>query len=97
MSQAPEKLPDWDDYYMGIAFAVRAMQIEFEGAAHIDDLLEVTTKIETMSGARLVLAQTILRDGMVLTRAMVTVVAIKTTGGVARLPRALIERFGAPK
>ena len=77
----------------GIAFAVRGMDIQFDGAAHIDDLLIVTTIVAAISGARLTLAQTIERDGVQLTRAQVVVVAIKTQGGVARLPRHLLERL----
>lgn len=73
----------------GIAFAVRSMEIAFDGAAHIDDLLDVTTEIAGVSGARLTLMQTILRDGVVLTRATVVVVAIKTSGGPARMPAAI--------
>jgi tol-pal system-associated acyl-CoA thioesterase len=82
----------------GIAFAVRSMEIAFDGAAHIDDLLDVTTEIAAVSGARLTLAQAILRDGVVLTRATVVVVAIKTSGGPARMPaaiRALAGKEGA--
>ena len=77
----------------GIAFAVRSMQIEFEGAAHIDDLLTVTTEVAAISGARLSLTQVIARDGTVLTRADVMVAAIKTGGGAARLPKGLLARF----
>jgi acyl-CoA thioester hydrolase len=79
----------------GVAFAVRSMEISFDGAAHIDDLLSVTTEVTSTTGARLVLQQTILRGDTVLTRARVMVVAIKTSGGPARMPaaiRALIER-----
>lgn len=79
----------------GIAFAVRSMEIAFDGAAHIDDLLTVTTEVAAISGARLTLNQAILRDEMVLTRATVVVVAIKTAGGAARMPRVILERFGA--
>ena len=77
----------------GIAFAVRSMEIAFDGAAHIDDLLTVVTEVEALSGARLTLKQTILRGEAVLTRATVMVVAIKTSGGPARMPRLIIERF----
>lgn len=77
----------------GIAFAVRSMEIQFDGAAHIDDLLTVRTAIQAMTGARLVLEQTILLDEKVLTRAQVTVVAIKTAGGPVRLPAAITARF----
>jgi acyl-CoA thioester hydrolase len=82
----------------GIAFAVRSMDIEFDGAAHIDDLLTVVTEVGAVGGARLTLDQTILRDGVVLTRAKVVVVAIKTSGGPARMPaavRALAQKNGA--
>ena len=78
----------------GIAFAVRSMEIAFDGAAHIDDLLTVTTEVAAITGARLTLDQQILRDGVVLTRATVVVVAIKTAGGAARLPKVIVERFG---
>ena len=77
----------------GLAFAVRSMDIQFDGAAHIDDLLTVVTAVEAISGARLTLMQTILRGESVLTRARVLVVAIKTSGGAARLPRAIMARF----
>jgi acyl-CoA thioester hydrolase len=79
----------------GLAFAVRSMQIEFEKAAGIDDLLDVATEVQSISGARLVLSQTILRGVQVLTRANVVVAAIKMGGGPARLPRIVHERFHA--
>jgi acyl-CoA thioester hydrolase len=79
----------------GLAFAVRSMEIVFDGAAHIDDLLVVTTEVAAITGARLTLNQAILRDGQVLTRATVVVVAIKTSGGAARMPREILARFGS--
>src|SRR6218665_1819262 len=74
---------------IGLAFAVRSMSIEFEQAAHIDDLLTVVTRVESATGARLVLAQEIWRGDLVLTRAKVMVVAITSTGRAARLPATL--------
>ena len=79
----------------GVAFAVRSMTLDFVGAAHIDDLLTVVTEVETVTGARLVLQQTILRGDVVLTHATVVVVAIKTSGGVARMPKVILETFGS--
>ena len=73
----------------GIAFAVRAMQIDFLAAAHIDDLLEVVTEVQSATAARLNLQQTICRDGVEITTANVQVVGIKTSGGAARLPKEL--------
>lgn len=70
----------------GIAFAVRSMNLDFIAAARIDDLLTVTTSVAEAGGVRLVLDQTISRDGKIITSAKVTVVAIKMSGGPARLP-----------
>jgi acyl-CoA thioester hydrolase len=77
----------------GIAFAVRQMRIEFLGAAHIDDVLDVTTAVLAVSGARLTLQQNISRGGVLLTEAQVVVVAITTAGRAARLPKAILTRF----
>lgn len=74
----------------GIAFAVRSMTIDFKAAAHIDDELEVVTEVASATAARLNLSQAIFRAGTEITRAEVQVVAIRTTGGVARMPKALL-------
>lgn len=79
----------------GIAFAVRSMTLEFVGAAHIDDMLEVTTEPVALTGARLTLDQTIRRDGQTLTLARVVVVAITGEGRATRMPRALVDRLAA--
>ncbi len=74
----------------GVAFAVRTMTIDFRAAAHIDDLLEVTTVVISTTAARLNLVQSITREGAEITRAEVQVVAIKTSGGPARMPKHLL-------
>ncbi|HQZ12963.1 MAG TPA: tol-pal system-associated acyl-CoA thioesterase [Devosia sp.] len=78
----------------GIAFAVRSMTIEFDAAARIDDLLEVETRVESLSPARLHLDQAIVRNGAVMTRAKVLVVAINTSGRPARMPRLVLAALG---
>jgi acyl-CoA thioester hydrolase len=72
----------------GVAFAVRSMAIEFEAAAHIDDLLTVRTEPVAATGARLTLAQEIWRDQARLVSARLVVVAVKG-GRPARLPAAI--------
>ena len=79
----------------GLAFAVRSMQIEFERAAHIDDLLEVVTEMVSVTAARLNLRQSIFRGAEVLTIADVQVVGIKTAGGAVRMPKAVLARLKA--
>ena len=78
----------------GVAFAVRSMELEFLAAARIDDLLTVETTVLETTGVRLTLGQRILRDSAVLTTAKVVVVAIKTSGGAARLPPELRAKLG---
>ena len=43
----------------GLHFAVSEMTLSFHRAARIDDIVEVTTKVAKLSGARVVLAQAI--------------------------------------
>jgi len=75
----------------GVAFAVRSMGIEFEAAAHIDDLLSVVTEPVAATGARLSLKQSIWRDATRLVTAELVVVAINATGRPTRLPAAVLE------
>ena len=80
----------------GIAFAVRSMAIEFEGAAHIDDLVTVVTKVMAATGARLTLEQSIWRGDTRLTSAKLVIVAINRDGRAVRLPRIVLALTGAP-
>ncbi len=72
----------------GVVFAVRRVEADYNKPAHYDDELIVTTDVETVTGARLVVRQTVERDGEVLFSALVTIVAIGESGAPARLPAA---------
>lgn len=78
----------------GIAFAVRSMQIDYDRAAHIDDVLEATTSVLEMKGSRFILEQILRRSDEVITRAKVVAVTMKANGRPTRLPDRLRERFG---
>jgi acyl-CoA thioester hydrolase len=78
-----------------LAFAVRRMEIDFLAPARIDDLLEVTTRLEEARGARIVLAQEVQRGGAALFTARVTVAVISPDGRPRRLPEALAARLSA--
>jgi acyl-CoA thioester hydrolase len=71
------------------AFVVRRLNLEYLKPARIDDVLEVTTRVKTMTAATLVLAQTVARDGQPLCEAEVTVVLVTVGGKVLRLSAAL--------
>ena len=77
----------------GLAFAVRHMEIDFLAPAKIDDELVVSTQISKLTGARIGLAQVILRGEQVLIEAQVTIVLIKEGGRAARLPRQIVGQI----
>jgi len=70
----------------GIVFAVRRVEADYVAPAHYDDELVVVTVVVTLTGARLIVKQTVERDGEVLFSALVTIVAINDAGAPARLP-----------
>ncbi len=74
-----------------MAFVVAKMTLEFVRPARIDDALVVRTLYDTVKGPRLMISQTIQRDGEVLCRADVTVVCIHLDGRPRRPTRALVE------
>lgn len=79
----------------GLVFAVRRIEADYLRPARYDDQLVVETVLQAETGARLVMGQTVTRDGEVLFSAIVTIVCLSETGGPARLP-ADIRRLLAP-
>lgn len=61
----------------------------------LDDLLEVETRFAELAGARLDLDQRVLRDGVLLFHAAVTVALVDRQGRPKRLPREMTARFHA--
>ena len=70
----------------GFAFAVRRMEIDFLVPATIDDTLTIRTRPHAISGARIVLNQTVMLDGVALTMARVTIALVGPKGKPVRLP-----------
>ncbi|MEL6751580.1 MAG: YbgC/FadM family acyl-CoA thioesterase [Pseudomonadota bacterium] len=77
-----------------LAFAVYRMELDFRGAARIDDELTVTTWRGTLKGLRLTFDQEITRGEEVLIKATVTVVLITPDGQPRRYPAKLVEALG---
>lgn len=80
-------------YGESLAFAVHRMEIDFRGAARIDDILTIQTDRGTLKGPRLSFDQRILRGENLLLTAKVTVVLINRDGKPRRFPRALVEKM----
>lgn len=75
----------------GVVFAVRRVEADYLAPARYDDELVVETTMEPGSGVRLVVKQDVKRRGEILFSAIVTIICMNETGGVARLP-AVIRR-----
>jgi acyl-CoA thioester hydrolase len=73
----------------GVIFVVRRIEADFLAPARFDDALEVVTDTVSVSAARLVMDQTVMRAGTALFRAVVTVVCLGPTGAPVRLPSVL--------
>ncbi|WP_299753489.1 tol-pal system-associated acyl-CoA thioesterase [uncultured Boseongicola sp.] len=70
----------------GIVFAVRRIEADYSAPAKFDDLLDVVTQVESVTGARIIMHQVIERAGEVVFEALVTLVALSENGRPARLP-----------
>jgi len=81
------------DGAVALAFAVRAMQIDFLMPAVMDDLLTVETIPVEMKGASMTVSQRVLRGDEVLVEAEVKVVCVGG-GRARRIPDALREKLG---
>jgi acyl-CoA thioester hydrolase len=76
-----------------LLFAVRRMEVDYLKPAYLDDLLTVETATNEIGGSRLVLDQSLTRNGEMIATAKVTVVAIGGDGRPKRIPadlRALV-------
>jgi acyl-CoA thioester hydrolase len=68
-----------------LAFAVIGIDVRFIKPARIDDALVVHTAFDHVKGPRMMIAQTVERDGIVLATAAVEAVSIDLTGRPRRL------------
>lgn len=76
-----------------LAWVVKRMEIDFRAPAKIDDILTIVTRTEEVSGARIRMAQQLLRDGSVLVEAKVEAAIIGEGGRPRRFPRQWIPAF----
>lgn len=70
----------------GVVFAVRRVEADYLRPARFDDELIVETRFGATTGARIVLEQTVLRQGERLFLAHVTLVCLTDSGQAARIP-----------
>ena len=76
-----------------LVWVVKRMEIEFRAAARIDDILAIETRTDSISGARIFMAQQIKRGERVLVEARVEAAIIGENGRPRRFPKQWIEVF----
>jgi len=70
----------------GVVFAVRRVEADYLAPARFDDVLQVVTETLAVTGARLVVNQSVTRNGQMVFSAVVTIVCLNEAGQPARLP-----------
>jgi len=70
----------------GLVFAVRRVEADYLGPARLDDDLTVLTRVDQVTPARLVMHQSVTREGETVFEALVTVVMMNEAGQPVRLP-----------
>jgi acyl-CoA thioester hydrolase len=70
-----------------VVWVVRRMEIDFEGPARMDDIVEVETETLEITGARIIMAQTMARQGQRLISAKVEAVIVTPEGRPVRFPK----------
>lgn len=85
-----EQLRTIDD----VAFAVRAMEIDFRAPARLDDQLQVSVRLLECRGASFSVGQRIERDGVLLVEARVRIAALRASDFRPRpIPEALLAEL----
>ena len=76
-----------------LVWVVRRMEIDFRASARIDDILTVETRTETVSGARIFMAQQLKRGEELLVEAKVEAAIVSEGGRPRRFPKEWVAAF----
>jgi acyl-CoA thioester hydrolase len=76
-----------------LVWVVRRMDIEFIAPARIDDVVTVRTRVNEISGARIIMGQTMERNGAPLIAARVEAVIVTPAGRPRRFPKDWLSRL----
>ena len=76
-----------------LVWVVRRMEIEFRAPARIDDVLTIDTRTQSVSGARIFMAQEIRRGDDLLIEAKIEAAIISETGRPRRFPKEWAAAF----
>jgi acyl-CoA thioester hydrolase len=75
----------------GLGWVVRRATIDFRQPARLDDALVVETRLQEMTGARMIARQTVHRDGALLVGLDLELVLLTAAGRPSRIPAPLAD------
>lgn len=70
----------------GLVFAVKKLVAEYKSSAKLNDNLQVETRLQQLTGAKIVFSQDVFRSDTLIFSALVTVVCITNAGKISRFP-----------
>ena len=76
-----------------LVWVVKRMEIDFRAPARIDDILTIDTRTESVSGARIFMAQQLKRGDELLVEARVEAAIISENGRPRRFPKEWVTAF----
>lgn len=80
--------------HSGLVFAVKKVEADYISSAKLNDDLRVETKLQSVTGAKIVFAQDIYRSDTLIFSALVTVVCITSVGKITRFPAKIRAKLG---
>ncbi len=70
----------------GLVFAVKKLVADYKSSAKLNDNLQVETRLQQLTGAKIVFSQDVFRSDTLIFSALVTVVCITNAGKISRFP-----------
>ncbi len=70
----------------GLVFAVKKVEADYINSAKLNDDLRVETRLQQVTGAKIVFSQDVYRASTLIFSALVTVVCITNVGKIVRFP-----------
>ncbi|MCA9136396.1 MAG: acyl-CoA thioesterase [Planctomycetales bacterium] len=78
----------------GLLVVVARVECNYKSPARYDDLIQINTRIASVSAGKIVHEYTICRDQTTLVTSTVTLAVVNRKGELQRVPQSLIDQYG---
>ena len=79
--------------YYNILFVVKSLKIDYINYCSLDDKINIVTKIMEINQAKIIFSHAFYKKKKSIANILVKVCSIKTSGKVARMPKALYDKI----